>query len=89
MKFEVDLMKYAQMMHWSPNVGDFIYKDGMFFRWCAVVTGIKEDKIVVRKSGNIHLLVSGDYEETILNIRKIKSASYGSYFIISDGTYYV
>lgn len=89
MKIDVDLMKYAQIIYWAPNIGDFIYKDGIFFRWCAVITGIKDDNIMIRKAGNIHLLVSGDYEESIINIRKIKSSSYGSYFIISNGIYYV
>jgi len=89
MKLEVDLLKYGDLRRWNPKVGDTIFKDGLMFRWCCVVTGVKDDKVYVRKSGNVHLLTSGDFKEEVVDIKKIKNSMVGSYFAVSDGTYYV
>lgn len=92
MQLEVDLLKYAPIQSWKPSIGDVIHKDGLFFRSCFIVIGVNGDKVSVRKSGNIHLLISGDYKDVVFDgsfIRSIKNSSVGSYFIVSNGIYYV
>ena len=85
----VDLLAYRDVKCWNPAIGDVIFKDGILFRWCAVVNGIKESSINVRRSGNMHLLISGEYKDYIINVNQIKSARFGVYMIIRDGIYYV
>jgi hypothetical protein len=88
-KLQVDLLKYADINIWSPKIGDMLFCDGLFIRWCALVEGIDADSISVKKSGNLRLLVNGECKEEVINIRKIKSSMIGSYWVSSDGTYYV
>jgi len=88
-KLQVDLLKYADINVWFPKIGDMLFCDGWFVRWCALVEGIDADSISVKKSGNLRLLVNGEYKEEVINIRKIKSSMVGSYWVSSDGIYYV
>jgi hypothetical protein len=86
---QVDLIKFADLTIWAPKLGDVIFRDGIFSRWFAVVCGVDKDLLLVRKAGNIRLLVMNDYEEVKLNVRKIKNSMIGSYNVISsDGVYY-
>lgn len=85
----VDLLKYADLSLWKPKVGDVIFNDGIFLRWFAVICAIENDVLYIRKSGNMRLLVSGEYEETKINVRKIKNSMIGSYIINSENTYFV
>jgi len=87
--FQVDLIEYGSIKMWIPKTGDMVFKDGGLFRWCGLIDGIKDDNISIRKSGNPALLVTGEYKSGIINVRKIKYARIGSYFIVSGGTYYV
>lgn len=89
MKLEIDLLRHSPITAWMPSVGDVIHRDGVFSRWCAVVIGINGDKISVWKAGNPALMVSGESKEIVMNARKIKSASLGVYYVVSEGTYYV
>lgn len=86
---QVDLVEHGPMSMWVPKVGDMVFRDGGLFRWCGLVDGIKDDNVNIRKSGNPTLLFTGDYKNEVINIQKIKYARFGSYFIISNGIYYV
>jgi hypothetical protein len=85
---EVELLKYADLSEWNPKVGDVIFRDGFIFRWFAVICGINGDILLTRKSGNLRLLMQGDYEEISLNLRKIKNSMLGSFSIISNNNIY-
>lgn len=87
--FEVDLIEFGDMKNWTPKVGDMIFKDGMFVRWCALIDGIKGELANVRKAGNPQLLLSGNYKSEVINFRQIKTARFGQYFICSRGVYFV
>lgn len=86
---EIDLVKYGNLVDWIPKLGDMIFKDGLIVRWCAVIDGMMNDDMNIRKAGNPQLLFAGEYKNEVLNSRKIKSARFGTYYICSDGTYYV
>jgi hypothetical protein len=86
---EIDLLQHGSLQSWSPKIGDVVFKDGLFFRWCAIVEGIKGDNISVRIAGNMHLMSMGEYKSEVINFRKIKNARLGNYFVCSDGIYYV
>ncbi|MCK9281702.1 MAG: hypothetical protein M0P71_13835 [Melioribacteraceae bacterium] len=80
---EVELMKYADISIWEPKIGDIIFKDGFFTRWFALINGIDGDFLNVKQSGNLRLLVQGDYEEYKINLRKIKNSMIGSYSVFA------
>ena len=86
---EVELLQHSSLQIWNPTIGDVVFKDGLFFRWAAVIQGIKGDNISVRMAGNIHLMAMGEYKEEVINYRKIKNSRLGSYFVCSNGIYYV
>lgn len=86
---EVDLLEYGDIKNWHPKVGDLIFRDGMFIRWCAIINGIKDENLNIKKAGNIQLLLSGDYKTEVINARQIKSARYGTYYVNSKGAYFV
>jgi hypothetical protein len=90
MQLEVDLMAYRQINQWTPQLGDMLFRDGIFSRWCGIIEGLNNDKVSVRISGNPRLLVTGEYKTKIMKVPKITNTMAGSYFVISkDGTYYV
>lgn len=86
---EMDLIEYGDMKNWVPKIGDMIFKDGVLFRWCALVDGIKGESVNVRKAGNPQLLFTGQYKSTVINSRQIKSARFGAFYIVSNGAYFV
>lgn len=86
---DIELMKFADFGIWTPKIGDVIFRDGMIIRWFAVVYGIDGDTLLIKKSGNLRLLVQGDYEEVKISVRKIKNTMVGSFSIISGNVYYV
>jgi len=85
---DVELVKYADLTGWSPKVGDMLFRDGFIIRWFAVIYGVDGDTLLVKKSGNLRLLVQGDYEEIKLNVRKIKNTMVGSFSVISNSNVY-
>jgi len=90
MQLEIDLMSYKQINQWRPVIGDMLFKDGVFSRWCGVVEGINNDNISIRIAGNPRLLVTGDYKTKVFKVPKIINTMAGSYFVVSkDGIYYV
>lgn len=87
---EVELLKFADLSKWEPKVGDVIFSDGFIFRWFAVIYQMNGDNLLIKKSGNLRLLVAGDYEETSTSIRKIKNSMLGSFSIINvENVYYI
>jgi hypothetical protein len=91
MQLSEDLVRYSNLSNWVPKVGDIINKDGVFVRWCAVVTAVStgKDKVVIFKSGNINLLVRGEYKEETIITSKIKNAMVGTYYVVSDNVYFI
>lgn len=89
MEVGVDLIEYGMIAVWVPKLGDFIFKDGGMFRWCGLIDGIKDDNLSIKKSGNPQLLLTGDYKNGIVNRRKIASARFGSYFVVSKGVIFI
>lgn len=83
---DVELMRFSDLAAWKPKIGDMIFRDGFFSRWFAVISGINGDSLSVKKAGNLRLLVQDDYEEVVLNVRKIKNAMVGSFSVISNDT---
>jgi hypothetical protein len=87
---EVELLKYADLSEWKPKIGDMVFHDGFIFRWFAIIYQVNNDMLSVKKSGNLRLLMQGEYEETILNFRKIKNSMVGSFSVIGhNNVYYV
>lgn len=89
MEVGIDLAEYGRIQLWSPKIGDIIFKDGGLFRWCGLVDGLKDGNMSIRKSGNPQLLFTGEYKNDIININKIRSSRFGSYFVISNGVIYI
>lgn len=85
---DVDLIKYKSILTWTPKIGDMVFRDGGLFRWCALVIGIKDDNVHIRKSGCPALLLTGEYKEETTNTIKIKNSRLGAYFVVSDGVYF-
>lgn len=85
---QLNLLSYGSIQSWVPTLGDVIFKDGLFNRWCAIIDGIKGDTINVIKSGNMHLMLTGEHESDVINVRSIKSSKYGKYLVINNGGAY-
>lgn len=86
---QIDLFNYSSLKEWSPKIGDVIFKDGFWNRWCAVVDGMNGENLNVMKAGNMHLLLTDKNETEVISVREIKFARFGKYMIVSDGNYYV
>ena len=90
MQLEIDLMRYDDLNKWKPQIGDSVFRDGVFSRWCGVIDGIDKDNLSIRMAGNPRLLVMGDYKSKIIKMSKVVHSMRGSHFVITkDGIYYV
>lgn len=90
MQLEIDLMKHGPLANWTPQIGDFIFRDGVFSRWCGLVDGVFKETVNIRTAGNPRLIVTGDYKTKTIKIAKIKHAMAGSYYVATkDGSYFV
>jgi len=87
-KVTVDIFAYKSLANWAPMLGDVVFKDGLFFRWCGAITAVDGDDITIKKAGCPLLLAHGEGEDEITNSRKIRNSS-GSYYVVRNGTYYV
>jgi hypothetical protein len=85
----IDLLQHTDISKWAPKISDLIFYDGILNRWWGIITGIKDELINIKMSGNLRLMVYGESKDIVKNVRKIKSASTGSYTIISNGVYYI
>ena len=88
---EVDLLEYGNLTEWTPQVGDVIHKDGLFFnRWVGIILSVKSHQLTIRKAGNPRLLVMGDYKDEEISSQYIKNSMVGSYYVVAQrGIYYV
>jgi hypothetical protein len=90
MNVDLELLKYNDLRKWTPTVGDVVYCDGIFSRWWGIVTSVSQDgDVSVRKSGNLRLMVQGDFKDEIISFNKIVNSMVGSYTVVRDGVYYV
>jgi hypothetical protein len=86
---QIDLVSYSSISKWTPSIGDVLFKEGFFSRWCGTVSGINGYKINLSRAGNIHLLLTDEVNNFVINLNKIKHARFGIYYVISNGTYYI
>lgn len=88
-KIQIDLFNYGSLQEWSPKIGDVIFKDGFWSRWCAVIDGINGENLNTMKAGNMQLLLTDEHKIEVINIRAIRYARFGKYMVVSNGNYYV
>lgn len=91
----VELIKYAPLSKWKPELGDFVIYHAMFWnRWFGVINNIGQMEVEVIKEGLPYLLVTmspGDQEKNkmMISIAKIKSSRGGTYAVMQNGVLYI